>query len=107
MGAKGFSHTKGGGGGKKGFGVALTQKVVVLAILKGGGGSANAFHPSKGETQRVLPCLEAVGCTMIRTHDFLISPSLKLMIGPLGSGSDLGANLGGKGVTALYGSGRA
>ena len=55
-----------GGGGSHAEGESTTSfKVVfrwqleVLAILKGGG--AKCFHPLKGGTRKVLPCLEVGG----------------------------------------------
>ena len=77
MGAKGLSHTKRrwGGGGQKRFWGSFNTEGGSFSHTEGGGG-AKGYHPSKGETRRVLPCLEAVGCKMIWTHNFPISPSL-------------------------------
>ena len=47
-----------GGGGTKSFEVFLTQELEVLAIVRGG---TKSFHPLKGGTQKVLPCLEGGG----------------------------------------------
>ena len=46
-----------GGWGTKCFEVVLTWEIEVLAIAMEGGG-AKSFHPVKGGTQKVLPCLE-------------------------------------------------
>ena len=60
----------GGGGGTTSFEVVITkfflvliQKLEVLAILMGGGGVAKSFHPLKGGTRTVFPCLEREGGT--------------------------------------------
>ena len=72
MDANSYSHAD--GGSTKNVGLVLTQKLEVLAILKGGGQNVHPLKEEGGGAHNDLPCLErgGGGCKQFLTRDFPI-----------------------------------